>query len=490
MTLTFTDIFCGAGGSSTGLVAAGMELKLAANHSKVAISTHAANHRNAEHICADINNYDMRRLPPTDVLWGSPICTEISPAGGRRRTNSHRHHAQEALLEYGPVESAAWERTRATAYDIIRATEVHRYKAVLCENVVEFAVDWELFTWWFNGMERLGYNGQVVSVSAAHIGYDNNEAAPQWRDRVYMVFTLKGIPLPDLEPRPLAWCQECQADVHAVQSWRDTPQTRLHGNIGKYREQYDYRCENTACRHSIVEPYINPASSIIDWSDLGDRIGDRAKPLAASTMKRIAAGLVKFPDRSSVVTVNHSGHDGRVFPADAAPLPARSTKIGDGLLVPCGGGWNTTASPTSAPMRTRTANPKGFEALVATSTPFIVEYRNHADASAVTNPLATVTSGGNHHALVVPYRNVAVKATEDPFHTMSTVDSAAPVGPAVDANDCWFRMVQPSEQLYSQRFPRDYIVHGTKGEQTMQAGNAVAVNVAQWVGERVMAVLS
>lgn len=61
MTLTFTDIFCGAGGSSTGLVQAGLELKLAANHSRIAISTHAANHPDADHVCADINNYDMRR---------------------------------------------------------------------------------------------------------------------------------------------------------------------------------------------------------------------------------------------------------------------------------------------------------------------------------------------------------------------------------------------------------------------------------------------
>ncbi|MEW2174462.1 DNA cytosine methyltransferase [Streptomyces sp. NPDC007027] len=80
MSLTATDIFCGAGGSSTGLVAAGYELKLAANHSRIAIDTHSANHTDADHICADINNYDMRRLPTTDILWASPICTEISPA--------------------------------------------------------------------------------------------------------------------------------------------------------------------------------------------------------------------------------------------------------------------------------------------------------------------------------------------------------------------------------------------------------------------------
>ena len=32
MSLTFTDIFCGAGGSSIGLADAGFELKPAANH--------------------------------------------------------------------------------------------------------------------------------------------------------------------------------------------------------------------------------------------------------------------------------------------------------------------------------------------------------------------------------------------------------------------------------------------------------------------------
>jgi len=31
-----------------------------------------------------VSTYDMRRLPQTDVLWVSPICTEVSPAVGRR----------------------------------------------------------------------------------------------------------------------------------------------------------------------------------------------------------------------------------------------------------------------------------------------------------------------------------------------------------------------------------------------------------------------
>lgn len=518
--LTFTDIFCGAGGSSTGLVNAGYELKLAANHSRVAIETHAANHRDADHICADINNYDMRRLPRTDVLWASPICQESSPAGGRKR----RVKGQIAIEfeEYGPIESGAWERTRATAYDVIRATEIHRYKAVLCENVVEFAVDWELFDWWRSGMEKLGYNSQIVSVSAAHVGGAGNTHAPQWRDRIYIVFTRKGIPMPDLSVRPLAWCQQCGEDVEAVQAWRNGRR------IGKYKQQYDFRCPNAGCRHSLVEPYVRPAASIIDWSNPGTRIGDRPRPLAAATMRRIEAGLAMFPEARTVLTLNHGGHDGRAFPADAAPLPSRTVKIGEGLLVPSGGTWNETATSTATPMRTRLANPKGYEALV--TSPFVVEYRNHATAVPVTDPLATVTSQGNHHAvvipegaffvknhggyaipknmvkgvdepfgtvtandnhsLVIPYRNASPKTTDEPFHTMATRDSAALVAPASAIEDCYFRMIQPREQLLAQRFPVDYIVKGTKGEQTMQAGNAVACNVAQLIGERVAAVLA
>src|SRR2546429_4946542 len=121
MSLTFTDIFCGAGGSSIGLAAAGFELKLAANHWERAIQTHAANFTKAEHLCADVNNYDMRRLPKASVLWASPICTEISPAGGRKRSRG-----QGSLFEGEQLPDEAFERTRATAWDVIRATEAWR----------------------------------------------------------------------------------------------------------------------------------------------------------------------------------------------------------------------------------------------------------------------------------------------------------------------------------------------------------------------------
>ena len=122
------------------MVGAGFELRLAANHWARAIETHAANHPGVEHLCADLQAVDLRYLPSTDALWASPICTELSPAGGRRRSP-----AQPGLFEeHGHVASAAFERSRVTFWEVIRAVEIHRYKVILVENVVEAAA-WELF---------------------------------------------------------------------------------------------------------------------------------------------------------------------------------------------------------------------------------------------------------------------------------------------------------------------------------------------------------
>ena len=292
MSLDFTDIFCGPGGSSIGLVAAGLELKLAANHWDRAIATHAENFPAADHLVADVSNYDMRRLPRTQVLWASPECTWHSPAGGRKSQEQIRAEL-DLFDEYVP--NAAGVRSRATAFDVIRAAEVHRYKVIIVENVVEFAA-WEMFDWWLAGLRNLGYTCQLISVSSAHVGDASNAPAPQWRDRLYVYCTAEGVPVPDVSPRPIAWCPTCDQTVAAVQSWR-RPDRR---QVGKYHQQYDYRCPNLACRHSIIEPFVLPAASIIDWSDLGTRIGDREshgkKPLVAATLRRIQAGIDLFAE--------------------------------------------------------------------------------------------------------------------------------------------------------------------------------------------------
>lgn len=451
MTLTYTDIFCGAGGSSIGLSEAGLELKLAANHWERAIETHSANFGDADHLLADVSNYDMRRLPRTDALWASPECTWHSPAGGRKRLRAQL----DLLDDYVPTDGGV--RSRATALDVIRAAEVHRYKVIIVENVVEFA-DWPLFDWWLNGLRNLGYTAQIVCVSSAHVGGDGNPWAPQWRDRIYVFCTAKGVPVPDVSPRPAAWCPTCDEVVAALQSWKRPDRRR----VGKYGHQYLYRCPNgSTCRHQIVEPFVLPAAAAIDWTDLGTRIGDRARPLAAATIRRIEVGLRLFaqpmlvpaggtwntqatavdepmrtrttrdtegicvppflfdrrydngPDRPrlrgldepmGVVTaggqtcdtlvvppfalnVNHGGDDGRPYLVDAAPFAPRTTKIGDGI-----------------------------------GAPFIAELRRNCAASPVDEPLSTVAAAGRHHGLVAPFLVKNYGGNCDPKHTAKPVD--------------------------------------------------------------------
>lgn len=517
--LTVTDFFCGMGGSSTGLVASGFEVKLAANHWARAIETHSANHPDTEHLCADLTGVDLRYLPRTDALWASPICTEVSPAGGRRK----RGPQLDLFEDHGHVPTEAFERTRATFWEVIRATEVHRYAAVMVENVVE-AAQWELFDVWLTGMETLGYRPQFVSVSAAHVGDATNPHAPQWRDRLYIVFTRKGVPLPDVDPRPTAWCDKCGTDVPAQQWWK-----RDGRRIGKYGTQYIYVCP--VGNHGRVEPYIMPAAAAIDWSDLGTRIGDRPRPLSAATMRRIQAGLDKYAQ--FIIATNHDS--GRHFDPHAQPLPTRSTKNGEGLVVAAAGNtydtasgkpgnylraWptsdalqvqtgtqqhalvtmlrrNGTSEPTDRPLPTFAAG--GFHhGLTVPPGAFVSQHHGgYADPvrmnSATTDPLPTMTAQGSR-SLVVPFRRGSspYRADEGPLSTLATREAHAVLTPDEPPRieDFHFRMLQPREAASAQRFPLEYVIHGNKGEQQMQAGNAVAVNVAQWIGAQVAEALA
>jgi len=74
------DLFCGAGGSSTGarraLLRLGVGLDLVAvNHWNVAIETHEKNHPEARHYLRDLMSADPIRLVPEgrlDLLMASP----------------------------------------------------------------------------------------------------------------------------------------------------------------------------------------------------------------------------------------------------------------------------------------------------------------------------------------------------------------------------------------------------------------------------------
>jgi DNA (cytosine-5)-methyltransferase 1 len=92
------DLFCGAGGTSQGLVEAAEELGitvelLAINHWDLAIATHSANHPRARHICARIEEVRPREVVRggrVHLLVASPECTHFSVAAGGRPVEDQR----------------------------------------------------------------------------------------------------------------------------------------------------------------------------------------------------------------------------------------------------------------------------------------------------------------------------------------------------------------------------------------------------------------
>lgn len=348
-----TDGFCGAGGSSTGAVQAGVTVRTALNHWRLAVDTHNANHPDTIHDCADISQVDPRRYPSTTFAWFSPSCTNHSIAQGKRR---HQDATPDLFGEILPDEAA--ERSRATMWDVVRFAEHHRYRAIIVENVVD-AREWILWPAWITGMQALGYLFRLVCLNSMH-AQALGPGAPQSRDRMYVVFWREGERAPDFDKwtRPTAHCSNCDRTVTAVQAWKN-PARRY----GKYRTQYAWRCPTARC-HAELQPAVRPASDAVDWSLPAVRITDRTKPLADKTMKRIRDG----------------------FDAYAQPL-----------LVPVEGREGKIARPADQPMRTCTARNETGLAVP----PYVVELRGGGSSHRpIGQPLATVCASGNHHGLL------------------------------------------------------------------------------------------
>lgn len=316
--ITVTDQFCGAGGSSIGAETAGATLVMALNHWKLAIDTHNTNFPHADHDCTDISACDPRRYPATDVLITSPECTNHSLAKGKRRRAS-----QASLFDNAGIDPTA-ERSRATMWDVPRFAEYHRYNLIVVENVVD-ARKWALWDAWIHAMRLLGYDYQVVYLNSmfAH-------PTPQSRDRMYVVFWRRGNPRPDLDIRPPAWCGTCAANVPAVQSWKNP--NKPYGRWGRYGVQYVYACPT--CGNEVT-PYYYAAFNLIDWRLKGERIGDRAIPLAEKTLARVRYGLERYGRRPLVITGRYtSGIDCRVRDAGNDPFPTQPGDASHALLSP------------------------------------------------------------------------------------------------------------------------------------------------------------
>lgn len=254
------DLFCGAGGTTTGIeMARILERKIAkviacVNHDWKAILSHWRNHKDVLHFEEDIRTLDLsvlvkvvnyyRKLFPNAklILWASLECTNFSKAkGGQPRDADSR-----TLADYLP------RYIHAIDPDMIHI-----------ENVVEF-MSWG----------PLDENGKPASRR-------NGEDWMRWRENIcdYGYYD--------------DWRELNSADFGAY-----TSRNRLFGQFVKCGlpivwPEATHSKKPTGGMFGSLAPW-KPVKDVLDFEDEGKSIFDRDKPLSDKTFERIYAGLIKY----------------------------------------------------------------------------------------------------------------------------------------------------------------------------------------------------
>lgn len=311
LTIQLADLFCGAGGTSTGALQAiralGHEPVLTAvNHWTRAVETHTANHPEARHYCASVDSLNPRHLFPDgrlDILWASPECTHHSRARGGK-----------PMLD----------QSRATAWCVTRWAEALSPSIVMVENVPEFQEWGPLGSTGLPMQSRKGDTFRAWVASLESIGY-----RVDWRELVAADYG-------DPTTRRRLFVQAVRGKRRIV--WPDA----THAKVG-HPDMFSAR-----------RPWVSARDGVIDWTLPAQPIADRKRPLAPKTMNRIREGLERYGGSPFVVAMEHGG---RNISADA-PLPTVTCAKGGAMGV----AWvieyygNGVARPVSDPLPTVTCN--------------------------------------------------------------------------------------------------------------------------------------
>ena len=463
--LLYIDLFCGAGGTSTGVKRARIDGKKCArviacvNHDPNAIKSHAANHPNTKHFTEDIRTLDMaplqritdreRRKHPNAkvVLWASLECTNFSKAKGGQPRDAD---------------------SRTLAEHLFRYIEALRPDYIYIENVEEFMCwgdldesgkpvskdEGRLYMRWVKNVCGYGYDFDHRLLNAANYG------ARTSRTRFFGIFAKHGLPTACPEP--------------------------THCKGGREADMF----------HPALKPW-NPVRPVLNLDVVGQSIFERKKPLSERTLERIYKGLKKFiPEgKDTFLSKQFSGDpDSKNISIDE---PAGTiTCIDHHALVQA---------------KLLGEKPKGNASLV-TSHFFANEYSGGGQLSSIDAPMPSILTTPKQKLVTVnqflvntsyqskggsidePIFTLIARMDKSPAY-LATAEKGTP--PEIQSEDSeytrlikefmvehhiiniYMRMLSVAELKQAQGFPIDYILCGTQTEQKKYIGNAVEVNMSR-----------
>jgi DNA (cytosine-5)-methyltransferase 1 len=292
----YIDLFCGAGGTSTGVERAIIggekcaKVIACVNHDPNAIKSHAANHPHTLHFTEDIRTLDLTQLiehtrrqrekyPDAQlVLWASLECTNFSKAKGGQPRDADSRTLAEHLFRY--IEAVD------PSYIYIENVEEFMSWGDLDENGKPISRDeGRLYLRWVKNVCNYGYDFSHRLLNAADFG------ARTSRTRFFGIFAKHGLPIVFPEP---THCKGGRQDMFGT-----------------------------------LKPW-NAVRDVLDLQDEGKSIFERKKPLTERTLERILAGLIKFVAGGKdafLVKWNSWSKSGKYIAPDIdSPCPVVSTQ--------------------------------------------------------------------------------------------------------------------------------------------------------------------
>jgi DNA (cytosine-5)-methyltransferase 1 len=176
MKIRAIDLFCGAGGSSWGAKAAGVEIVAGFDHWGLAGQVYQDNFPGVRLFDSRLEEIDVgvvaQELGHIDLILASPECTNHSPAKGNKPRS---------------------EESKNTAFQVTRFADVFKPRWIVVENVVSMR-RWSRYEKFKAGLEQLGYHVTEQVLNATHFG------VPQSRRRLFLLCDRECKPVPTPKP--------------------------------------------------------------------------------------------------------------------------------------------------------------------------------------------------------------------------------------------------------------------------------------------------